>query len=248
MDSHPKNLPSIISSETDLEQCMTTSRSLAKLPELTDKEIYITLGYCIMLVGLRPQNYPGDTEKQLLAEYLRNHFPYTTAMDIRLAFEFAISGKLSLPDSEIKPYENFSCLYVSIILRAYKEYFNSIIQSKSLSTGLKTLPPPNYDPTEFINMYYQEFLTDKLNIKFISTKAFETAVLKCGLLVYEDEFEVFLQRAKKEILIEDLHTRLEQSFDQAIEDRAKVLCLVNWFDEQKKKGIKVISQHQQKIS
>lgn len=102
--------------------------------------------------------------------------------------------------------------------------------------------PINYDPCEFVDMYYQDFLQQKLNTQLVSSRAFEIAVEHCGLTIREDQFETYLNKAKTEILISNDYSKSDYSFDVIVENRAMVLCLVDWFTIKKSKGITQISK------
>jgi len=73
-------------------------------------------------IGLRSQNWPTEEEKVVLIDHILTNFPGNRVEEIRLAFELAIAGKLDLREDEINCYENFSCIYVSKILNAYRRW------------------------------------------------------------------------------------------------------------------------------
>lgn len=73
----------------------------------------------MMKIGLRSQNWPTELEKLVLIEHIVKEFGGNTLEEIKLAFDMAISGKLNC---EINCYENFSCLYFSGIMKAYREW------------------------------------------------------------------------------------------------------------------------------
>lgn len=80
------------------------------------------LRYVMVKVGLRAQNFPNDIEKLVLIEHIRDNFGGNTLEEIKLAFDMAIGYKLDLDEKEISCYENFSCLYFSKIMNAYREW------------------------------------------------------------------------------------------------------------------------------
>lgn len=71
----------------------------------------------MVLVGLRAQNYPDDLEKQVLLNFIQEHYGGHTPGEIKLAFEMAILRKL---DVDPVCYENFSIAYFAGIMEAYR--------------------------------------------------------------------------------------------------------------------------------
>lgn len=81
------------------------------------------LRYAMVKIGLRSQNWPQDEEKSLLINHIRREYGNHTVAEIRLAFDMAISGKLDFLSGEsVNCYENFSCLYFSSIMNAYRKW------------------------------------------------------------------------------------------------------------------------------
>src|SRR5262245_20635761 len=76
------------------------------------------LRYAFTLVGLRGQNLPDEYEKEILIKFIVTKYGGHTAAEIRLAFEKAVSGEL---DIDATCYENFSVLYFSRIMNAYRK-------------------------------------------------------------------------------------------------------------------------------
>jgi hypothetical protein len=103
----------------------------------TQEELKQVLKYVMVLVGLRAQNYPGKIEKQILLNFIFEHYGGHTPAEIKLAFEMAITRKL-----EVDPtcYENFSVAYFAGIMEAYREWSRE---------QYKTLPVPKEQIREF---------------------------------------------------------------------------------------------------
>lgn len=85
----------------------------------------------MLKVGLRANNIPADIEKQVLIDHLVTHYGNHTHEEIKLAFDLAITGKL---DVDPNCFENFSCVYVSRILNAYRSWaaktYKSVVKEK----------------------------------------------------------------------------------------------------------------------
>jgi hypothetical protein len=73
----------------------------------------------MVLVGLRGNNMPTEEEKFVLLNFIRSNFGNQTPEEIKLAFDWAVSGKLNV---DAKCYENFSCEYFGRIMKAYIDY------------------------------------------------------------------------------------------------------------------------------
>lgn len=87
------------------------------------------LRLAIVKLGLRAQNFPNEMEKLVLYEHLKENFGGNHLSEIYLAFKMAIAGSLTEINTDGKEvpldancYENFSCLYVSKILTAYRNW------------------------------------------------------------------------------------------------------------------------------
>lgn len=78
-----------------------------------------TLRWIMMKVGLREQNWPTTEETAVLIQHIESNYGGHTVEELRLAFDMAISGKLEV---DAICYENFSCLYFSKIMAAYREW------------------------------------------------------------------------------------------------------------------------------
>lgn len=93
------------------------------------EELKETLRLVMVKIGLRAQNWPSDEEKGVLLAHLVAQFGNHTRQEILLAFDMAIAGKLV--DGKDEPvsancYENFSCLYFSGIMNAYRLWASEV--------------------------------------------------------------------------------------------------------------------------
>lgn len=92
----------------------------------------------MMKIGLRAANLPNDLEKLVLYEHIVSNYGGNRLNEIPLAFDFAIRGMLATSDGEVVDancYENFSCLYFSKIMGAYR--FWSKQEIKYVSATIK---------------------------------------------------------------------------------------------------------------
>jgi len=93
----------------------------------TVDELKQVLKLVMIKVGIRANNLPNDIEKEVLIEHIITNYGNHTPMEIKLAFDMAIAGKLddmdkkgNLIDLDINCYENFTCLYFSKIMNSYR--------------------------------------------------------------------------------------------------------------------------------
>lgn len=81
-----------------------------------------SLRYAMLLVGIKAQNMPDDKEKEVLVEFIINKYGQHTPEEIKLAFDMAVAGDLSV---DAIAYENFSPAYFAKIMNAYRSWVES---------------------------------------------------------------------------------------------------------------------------
>ena len=89
------------------------------------------LRLAMLKVGLRAANLPNKEETAVLIEYIFTNFGNFRHGEIKLAFDLALSGRLNLDRKEVSCYENFSCLYFSNIMIAYREWSREAVKNVS---------------------------------------------------------------------------------------------------------------------
>jgi hypothetical protein len=69
----------------------------------------------------------------------------------------AVAGQL---ETEAKFYESFDCVNISRVMKSYRKYANGILEFSERSMKLETreLPPADYNPLEWLNILYKDFL------------------------------------------------------------------------------------------
>lgn len=107
-------------------------------------------------VGLRAKNWPTDEEKVILLDHIFENYGGNRVDEIKLAFDLAIAGKLDLDYKDVVCYENFSCLYFSTIMNAYRQW--AVLQNQQIQK--KELPPapPTAEELKLIDDEYQDML------------------------------------------------------------------------------------------
>jgi superfamily I DNA/RNA helicase len=135
------------------------ARSTQSLRLRHEEDIKQVLRYAMVLVGLRGNNMPSEEEKFVLLNFIRSNFGNQTPEEIKLAFEWAVSGKLNI---DAKCYENFSCEYFGRIMKAYIDYAR-----QETITVVKEIEAPKEIPSDAdlkmaainsANMYSQEMI------------------------------------------------------------------------------------------
>lgn len=90
-----------------------------------------------MKIGLRAQNIPNDLEKLVLYEHIVASYGGNRLNEISLAFDFLLRGELADGDGVVVDancYENFSCLYFSKVMNAYRFWSRQEVKFISSTT------------------------------------------------------------------------------------------------------------------
>lgn len=143
------------------------ARSTQSLRLRHEEDIKQVLRYAMVLVGLRSNNMPSEEEKFVLLNFIRSNFGNQTPEEIKLAFEWAVSGKLNI---DAKCYENFSCEYFGRIMKAYIDYARQeTITVAQVEEVVKEIPSDadlKIAAINSANMYAQEMIRcQERNIK-----------------------------------------------------------------------------------
>jgi hypothetical protein len=113
--------------------CAISGEKIAYCPETKLRE---AMRYAMVKIGLRGANFPKGIEKSLLLQHVYENFGDLTPAEIRIAFDWAIDDRLELGPDGFNCFENFSCAYVSKILKAYLKRKQKVF----------LLPPPEEKP------------------------------------------------------------------------------------------------------
>jgi hypothetical protein len=153
-----------------------------KIKNSSLQEIKEVLRLVMIKIGLRSQNWPTEEEKLVLIQHIIAEFPGHTCQEIKLAFDMAIGGKLEGINNQGEPvtvsancYENFSCLYFSGIMEAYRKWAKQVYKYLPKQVDQKELPPPVEAPMsddDFLLLNKNIFISTA-NFQFISTRCFD---------------------------------------------------------------------------
>lgn len=103
--------------------------SIAELNEVLRK--------VMLKIGLRAQNLPNELETLVLREHIIANYGGNRLNEIPLAFDFLLRGELADGDGEVVDsncYENFSCLYFSKVMNAYRHWSRQEVKFISPTT------------------------------------------------------------------------------------------------------------------
>lgn len=144
-----------------------------KIKASSIEEIKNALTYCMVKVGLKEQNFPEAEEKSLLISHVISNYGNHTVDEVRLAFDMAITEKL-----DVNPvcYENFSCLYFSSIMNAYRHWSAQVV--KFMDNQVKEqafLPAPPMSDEEIIENAFGVWKYTK-RFEFISESSYDALV------------------------------------------------------------------------
>jgi hypothetical protein len=119
------------------------------------EEIKEVLRFVMVKIGLRANNWPNDLEKVILHQHIVENFGGNNVDEIRLAFEMGIAGKLGFLENEsIVPFENFSCLYFSSVMNAYRRW--SAQEYRQIAMKIEPPPPQRIFTQEELDDGFRE--------------------------------------------------------------------------------------------
>lgn len=159
------------------------------------------LRLAMLKLGIRGQNLPSDEEKYILLQHISENYGNHTPSEITLAFELAIAGKLYLEEKDIKAYENFSCLYFSTIMNAYRIWSRepmSKIREKQKRLQLPYGQRDNLsddEMVEWINEWDKEKFISTDGIDYIPILFYEYLVKKGKIDLTNEQKKEYLDRA-----------------------------------------------------
>lgn len=139
-----------------------------KVGESSMEELSQALRLIMLKLGIRSNNLPSQEEKMVLIEHICNRYGTHALEEIKLAFDMAMIGKL---DGEFRCYENFSCDYVSHVMKAYRKW------AKEEYKQIPQLPPIPAKKENLSDFSMLRWLAQE--IRFIRTgKPFELVPLE----------------------------------------------------------------------
>lgn len=176
------------------------------------EEIRKSVFYCIVKVGVRSDNIPKDEESDLLITHIISNYGNHTLSEIKLAFDMAITGKFEFNKNEsINCFENFSCLYFSMIMNKYRDWASQVIKyQQQVAKEMPMLPAPPMNDDEIIENAYGVWKYTK-RFEFISESSYDALVRK-GKINYSVEQKKQFMSAAIPTLV-DMEARDKNAFN-----------------------------------
>lgn len=181
-----------------------------KIVRSSIEDIKSALKYAMVKIGLRAQNFPSEEEKAVLVDHVLRQYGGHTVQEIRLAFDMAIEGKIGV---DANCYENFSCIYFSKIMSAYREYAKGEYRQLESSEHIKLLENKedmsDQAMTDWLQAKRKDVLSGVCTVDFIPVMLYNWLDKKGGIRKTIAE--------KKEYLVKAVEHRQAQLV-KAIED------------------------------
>lgn len=164
---------------------------IAKVPIDQVKE---ALRYAMVKIGLRSQNWPQDEEKALLLAHIVREYGNHTVEEIRLAFDMAIAGKLELlPGESVNCYENFSCLYFSSIMNAYRRW--AAQTHRQVKPALPEATPGEEMTDEAMEEWVNQTRKMRLSVELLPVLMYDWLLKKGRISTSVEQKKEYLMRA-----------------------------------------------------
>lgn len=104
---------------TSLTGLIQQSKGSKLIQDSSDEEIKQALAKIFLLVGLRKQHFPNGFELDFIVSNIRKLYPHRTIFDLTNAFELGLRKEI---DVELNCYDQFTLIYLSNIMDAYRKY------------------------------------------------------------------------------------------------------------------------------
>lgn len=221
-------LPHLKSGKDRLELALKSS----KIREAPLDEIKQVLRLTMLKLGIRANNLPTDEEKSVLLAHIIDFYGNFTCEEIILAFNLAMSNKLNISENEVNSYENFSCLYFSKIMNAYREW--TVTPRRDIENEKRRLELPydrRYNLSDIeINEWYNELvekvrLNENYDFNFLSSELFSNLERIGTITITNEEKKVFFEKA---IIVREKY--LESLF---LEDSSLTTTFYNFIEQKK---------------
>lgn len=126
----------------------------------TVEDLKQVLRLLLIKVGLREKNLPDEVEKAVLIEHIITNYGNHTPAEIKLAFDMGLAGKLEDVNGKSEPidldmncYENFTCLYFSKVMNAYRRWARQTYNQLKMEQSLQVEEMETIDVVEMIERW-----------------------------------------------------------------------------------------------
>lgn len=192
------------------ERLFSLAIQSVKISSSTVEELKQSLRYAMVKIGLRSQNFPNEEEKAILLQHISQNYSNHTVDEIRLAFDMAIEGKLELLDGEsVTCYENFSCLYFSSIMNAYRRWSAQVY--KQLDHPERPIESQEEITEESMQEWIKETKKLRISVELLPTVMYDWLDKHGKISATPAEKHEYLQRA-----IAYRHGKLSKAFTESM--------------------------------
>lgn len=202
-------------------------------------ELKNVLTFCMIKIGLRSASFPAAEEKAVLIDHILKEFGGHTCQEIKLAFEMAIAGKLTDYNSKGEPitldancYENFSCLYFSKIMKAYRIWAEDVYKFVKRIEPMYQIEDKRELTDNDMESWVQEtkyIAINEAKIPLMPIAIYEWLVSKKILKITKEQRNDYLQIA--------VNIRHNQLLDYSRNEDQKSLDQLKEFNKMKEVGI-----------
>ena len=77
-------------------ECAVAHFEFKRIKDSSEEEIKQVLRHVMVLLGIRKEALPEEFEKRIMLDFIYKHYQHFTVEEIKLAFEYAICGKLDV--------------------------------------------------------------------------------------------------------------------------------------------------------
>lgn len=155
------------------------------------------LVYVFDLIGLKELSMPDVREMNVLLQFIDNKLSMFSPLDFKIAFEMAVAGEIEVKD--LKHYNNFNSLYLSDVMKVYKEYRNKVVTQNQLKEQAEKFKEKVLSEEELKaskESFYQKMIVEEY-LNFVATDSF-TIPLYSAKLVFKEMKERGLINITKE--------------------------------------------------
>lgn len=111
-----------IEGRKSLTGLIAQSKQSKLLHDCSDDEIKQALAKIFLMIGLRKQHFPNGFELDFIVSNIRKLYLHRTIFDLTNAFELGLRKEI---DVELNCYDQFTLIYLSNIMDAYRKYLVS---------------------------------------------------------------------------------------------------------------------------
>ena len=154
------------------EEIFYALNSDKKIRNLTndDEPIKQALRYVFVLIGLKPEQFPTEIEKQVLIQFIYSNYGSLAVDEIKIAFELGVKGEFNDPKL-MEHFGNFSSMYFAKVVEAYKNYRNKVAKLINEDNALEQAKRRKEVSDEQKKKYQNEFDVTVVNPIFEKYKS-----------------------------------------------------------------------------